>query len=224
MTARVSFTSRNGSPVDGALAIPSYVEKSPAVVVIQEYWGLNDQIKNTCERFAAEGFIALAPDLFGGTVTKKADEAKHLMSELDWPKAIDDITGAVTYLREHPRSTGKVAVMGFCMGGALSLAAACNIKGLSAVVPFYGIPGKQDWSKVDAPIQAHAASKDDWATPSLMQEIAAEIEKHGGTMEVNVHDADHAFFNETRPEVYNPEAAEAAWKKMIAFLTARAAA
>jgi carboxymethylenebutenolidase len=206
--------------VDGALAIPSYVEKSPAVVVIQEYWGLTDQIKNTCERFAAEGFIALAPDLYHGKVTKKADEAKVLMAELDWPKAMDDIAGAVTYLREHTRSTGKVAVMGFCMGGALSLAAACNIKGLAAVVPFYGVPSKQDWAKVDAPIQAHAASKDDWATPSALQEIAAEIEKNGGAMEVHVHDADHAFFNETRPEVYNPEAAEAAWKRMIAFLKA----
>src|SRR6266487_4106914 len=107
MTARVSFTSRNGSSVDAALAIPSDVPKALAVVVIQEYWGLNDQIKNTCERFAAEGFIAFAPDLYHGKVTKKADEAKHLMDALDWPTAIDDLAGAITFLREHPRSSGK---------------------------------------------------------------------------------------------------------------------
>ena len=221
MTARVSFTSRNGQPVDGALAAPAGTGKAPAVVVIQEWWGLNDQIKKTCERFAAEGFLALAPDLYHGKLTKRADEAQHLMSTLDWGRALEDLAGAVTYLREHERSTGKVSVMGFCMGGALSFLTACNVPGLAAVAPFYGVPPDQDWSKVDAPVQAHFASHDDWATPDKGRAIKAAIERAGGSMELFVYDAQHAFFNEQRPEVHSKEASELAWKRTIDFLRAK---
>ena len=219
MTARVSFTSRNGSPVDAALATPT-AAKAPAVVVIQEWWGLNPQIEKTCERFASEGFLALAPDLYHGKLTAKADEAQHLMQSLDWGRALEDLAGAVAYLREHERSTGKVSVMGFCMGGALSFAVACNVRGLSAVAPFYGVPGDQDWSKVEAPIQAHFAKNDDWATPEKGAAIQAAVQKAGGSMELFVYDAAHAFFNETRPEVYSKDDAELAWKRTVEFLRA----
>jgi carboxymethylenebutenolidase len=142
------------------------------------------------------------------------------MNSLDWAKAFQDIAGAVAYLREHERGNGKVSITGFCMGGALSLGTACRVRGLAAVVPFYGVPGDQDWAKVDAPIQAHFASRDDWATPEKAKAVQAAVQAGGGSMELFVYDADHAFFNEKRPEVYSKEASEQAWKRTIEFLRA----
>jgi carboxymethylenebutenolidase len=218
MIERVSFTSRTGDPVEAALVEPADEYAVPGVVVIQEWWGLNDQIKSVCARFAAEGFLALAPDLYHGKVTSDRDEASHLVNGLDFAQALREIAGAVDYLHGMPRCNGKVAILGFCMGGAASFAAACTISGLAAVVPFYGVPPHADWSKVQAPIQAHFAQHDDWATPAIGENIKAEVERHGGTMELHVYDAQHAFFNEQRPEVYSPEAASLAWQRALAFL------
>jgi carboxymethylenebutenolidase len=185
---------------------------------VQEYWGLNDQIKSICDRFAAEGFLALAPDLYHGTVIGygNKEEAGHKLANFDWGRGMADIAGAIAYLREH--GNGKVAITGFCMGGALSLAAAANIPGLSAVIPFYGVPGAQDYSKVTAPIQAHFSKTDGWAKPSIAEEIKATVEKAGGTMEVYVYDAEHAFMNASRPDVYSKADADLAWKRAIEFL------
>lgn len=218
MSERVSFKSRGGASVDGALALPGGAGKAPTVVVIQEWWGLNDQIKKTADRLATEGFVALVPDLYHGKLASDATEAAHLMNGLDWKVAMDDLVGAVGYLREHPRGNGKVAVVGFCMGGALSFAAAANIPGLAAVVPFYGVPGAQDYAKVDAPILAHFSKTDGWAKPELARKIQEEIEERDGSMELHVYDAEHAFMNEARPEVYNAEAAAQAWHRTIHFL------
>jgi carboxymethylenebutenolidase len=218
MSERVSFKSRTGAPVDGALAVPAGSGKAPAVVVIQEWWGLNEQIKGIADRLAGEGFVALVPDLYHGKLATDRDEASHLMNTLDWTRAMDDLAGAVAHLREHPRSNGKVAVVGFCMGGALSFAAAASIPGLAAVVPCYGVPGQADYTKVDAPILAHFCKTDDWATPEIARKIQAQIEEQGGSMELHLYDAEHAFMNEKRPEVYHPEAAKQAWARTIAFL------
>jgi carboxymethylenebutenolidase len=223
MIERVSFTSRDGDPVPGALAAPAGDDRVPGLVVIQEWWGLNEQIQRTCERFAAEGFLAVAPDLYRGKVTTDADEASHWMGALDWGRALADLAGAVTYLRDHPRSTGKVAVTGFCMGGALALASACQLPGLAAVVPFYGVPGEADWAKVEAPIQAHFARIDDWATPEKAEAIQRAVTGHGGAMELHLYEAQHAFMNEARPEVHAPEAARQAWQRTVAFLRAHTA-
>lgn len=217
MIERVSFTSRANTPVDGALALPE-ADKAPGLVVVQEWWGLNDQIKRTCERFAADGFAALAPDLYHGVLATDAAEAGRLMSTLDWQRALDDIAGAVEFLRADPRTTGKVAITGFCMGGALAFAAAANIRGLAAVVPFYGLPGEVDWTQVEAAIQAHFATIDDWAKPEKAEAIQRAIEAAGGTMELHVYDAHHAFMNEKRPEVYSEEAAATAWHRAVGFL------
>jgi carboxymethylenebutenolidase len=186
--------------------------------VIQEWWGLNEQIQRTADRLAAEGFLALAPDLYHGKLAKDRDEASHLMNTLDWKRAMDDLAGAVEHLRAHPGGSGKVAVIGFCMGGALSLAAAVNLPGLAAVVPFYGVPGDLDWSKVTAPVLAHFSKTDDWATPEKARAIQQVIEEHDGSMELHLYDAEHAFMNEQRPEVYNAEAAKQAWHRTIHFL------
>src|SRR5262249_18817780 len=152
------------------------------VVLIQEWWGVNDHIRDVANRLAREGFRVLAPDLFHGKTTKDAAEASHMMSGLDWPRALKEVTAAAEHLRTHETSNGKVAVMGFCMGGALSFAAACQIPSLAAVVPFYGLPEKADYTKVTAPILAHFATKDDWAKPSLAEGIMKEIKGHGGKM------------------------------------------
>jgi carboxymethylenebutenolidase len=158
----------------------------------------------------------LAPDLYHGKVTKSAEEAGKIMGSLDWPKALAEIIAAATHLRDHESSNGKVAVMGFCMGGALTFAAAANIPWLAAAVPFYGVPNEMlaDYTKEKAPILAHFAKNDQWATVDKAKEIQSKVP----AMELHVYDASHAFFNDTRPEVYSPNDAKAAWERSIAFL------
>jgi carboxymethylenebutenolidase len=177
-------------------------------------------MKSLADRLAKEGFLVVAPDLYHGKVTKDPGEAGKLMTELDTLKAVEEIAGAVAYLKEHPRSNGKVGVMGFCMGGALSFAAACHVEGLGAVVPFYGIPpaDKVDYSKVTAPIMTHVAKHDEWVTVEKVEEIKKQLEGRGHPIEVHVYDAQHAFVNDTRPDVYHAENAKLAWERTVAFL------
>lgn len=216
-TQRVTFPSSAGE-ASGVLVTPDGTGKPPGVVVLQEWWGINEQIQAVAQRYAAAGFVAVVPDLYHGKLAKDADEAGALMKALDFGKAVQEIAGAVAYLRE--RSNGKVAVTGYCMGGALSFASAVNIRGLAAVVPFYGLPGDLDWSKIDAPVQAHFATHDDWATVAGAQKIKDAVKV---PMELHVYDAQHAFCNERRPEVYNPEAAKQSWDRALAFLRAHTA-
>ena len=160
----------------------------------------------------------MIPDLYHGKLAKDAEEAGRLMKALDFGKAVQEIAGAVAFARE--RSNGKVAITGYCLGGALTFASAVNIRGLAAVVPFYGLPGSLDWTKIDAPVQAHFAKHDDWATVAGAQQIKDAVTV---PMELHVYDAQHAFCNEARPDVYNPEAARAAWNHALAFLRAHTA-
>ena len=214
MSERVQIPSSTGD-LSGVLVVPSGDAKAPGVVVIQEWWGVNDQIQSVARRWADAGFLAIVPDLYHGQLAKDADEAGRMMKALDFPKAVQEIAAAAAYLREHPRSTGKIAVTGYCLGGALSFATAVNIRGLAAVVPFYGLPGDLDWSKVDAPIQAHFATHDDWATVDGAQKIKDAVKV---PMELHVYDAQHAFVNDTRPEVYDAKNAKIAWDRAVAFL------
>jgi carboxymethylenebutenolidase len=189
------------------------------VVVIQEWWGLNEQICGIADRFAHAGFNALAPDLFQGRVTQKPDEASHLMNGLDFPGAThQDIRGAVEHLRGM--GSGKIAAMGFCMGGALSIAAAVHVPKLAAAVCFYGIPPKEfaDPAAIRIPFQGHFASKDDWCTPAAVEALEAAMRAKGATPEIHRYDADHAFFNERRPEVHDATCARQAWDRTLAFL------
>jgi carboxymethylenebutenolidase len=218
-TQRVTFPSSAGE-ASGVLVAPAAAgtTKPPAVVVLQEWWGVNEQIQSVAQRYADAGFVALVPDLYHGQVAKDAEEAGRMMKALDFGKAVQEIAGAVAFLRE--RSNGKVAVTGYCLGGALSFASAVNIRGLAAVVPFYGLPGDLDWSKVDAPIQAHFAKHDDWATVAGAQKVKAAVTV---PMELHIYDAQHAFANDRRPEVHNPEAAKQAWTHALTFLRAHTA-
>lgn len=219
MTQKITFAARSGAQASGELVLPAGEGKAPAVVLIQEWWGVNDHIRSLLDRLASAGFVALAPDLYHGKVTRDPAEAGRLMTELDKPGAIEEIAGAVRYLAAHERSNGKVGVMGFCMGGALSFAAAAAVPELGAAVPFYGIPSPgPDYSRVQAPILAHFAARDQWAKPEGAQQLKQQLEALGKSMELHVYDADHAFVNDTRPEVYNPAAAALAWDRSVEFL------
>jgi carboxymethylenebutenolidase len=204
------------------LALPPGDGRHPAVVVIHEWWGVNEQIKAVADRWAKEGFVAIVPDLFHGKVAEltKPDEAAALMNALDFPGAVKEIAAAVGALRDHPRSTGKIAITGYCMGGALTFLSACNVPGLAALVPFYGLPPGGDWAKVDAPVQAHFAMHDDWATVDGAKKIQAQLSTLGKKMELHVYDAKHAFCNDRRPEVHDPEAAAQAWERAVGFVRA----
>jgi len=213
-TQRVTFPSSAGE-ASGVLVTPDQpaTGKSPAIVVLQEWWGINDQIQGVAERYAAAGFVAIVPDLYHGKLAKDADEAGKMMKALDFGKAVQEIAGAAAFVRE--RSNGKVAVTGYCLGGALSFAAAVNVRGFAAVVPFYGLPGDLDWTKIDAPVQAHFATHDEWATVAGAEKIKAAVKV---PMELHVYDAQHAFCNDRRPDVYNADAAKQAWDRALAFI------
>lgn len=219
MGRMITLNRPDGGHLDAYL---SDIDKSrPCVIVIQEWWGLNDHIKSIVDRFEFEGFNALAPDLYHGRITKDADEASHMMDGLDFPGAVhQDIAAAFDYLKTINPS---VAVMGFCMGGALTIGAAARLDGFKAAVCFYGVPPKAfaDPADIKIPFQGHFGQKDDWVTPAVVANLAASMTKAGNPPEVYSYDADHAFFNKTRPEVYNAEASEEAWTRMMAFLRAK---
>jgi carboxymethylenebutenolidase len=221
MATRITFKAKSGSEASGEISLPEGSGKAPTVVLAQEWWGINDHIRSLLDRLAKAGFVALAPDLYHGKIAPAGDSATagKMMQALDWKVAMDEIAGAAAFLAKHERGNGKVGMMGFCMGGALTFAAATQVPELSAVTPFYGIPGAEtDYTKVKAPIQAHFAKRDDWAKASSAEEIKNLIQKNGGSMELFVYDADHAFVNDTRPEVYNADAAKQAWERATAFL------
>ena len=204
---------------EGELATPATSDKTGGVVLVQEYWGVNDHVRDIAGRLAGQGFRVLAPDLYHGKVMHTAEEAGKMMGSLDWPKALGEIIAAAAHLRDHESSNGKVAVMGFCMGGALTFAAAAHIPWLAAAVPFYGVPDAKlaDYTKEKAPILAHFAKNDQWATVDKAKDIQSKVP----AMELHVYDAQHAFVNDTRPEVHDPAATKVAWKRAVDFLHAK---
>jgi carboxymethylenebutenolidase len=220
MGEMVQFPSDGRSTI-GYLSIP---EKGtgPGVVVIQEWWGLVDHIKDVCDRFAAEGFVALAPDLYHGKTTKSPDEAGKLMMAMRIDEAEKDISAAVDYLLTFDSTTSeKIGVVGFCMGGALALYAATKNPHIGACVVFYGgHPNvKPDLPNLHAPVLAVVAERDTFVTPASMRELERKLKELTKQIEVVIYPgADHAFFNDTRPEVYNAEAAADAWRRTIEFL------
>ena len=218
MTTRVHYKSGSGRAVEGELALPPGNGKAPTLILVQEWWGLNDHIRAYAERYAAEGFVTLAVDLYDGTTTSDRDEAAHRMNGLDWSAALDHIAGAIAHLKAHARSNGKVGITGFCMGGAVTLSAASNLGGLSAAVPFYGVPSSFDASHVEAPILGHVARRDTWVTPALAEKLAADLRAAHKHVEIELYDADHAFMNMARPEVYDAACANTAWTKTVVFL------
>lgn len=217
MGEKITFKRPDGKECSGYYAMPSAGENAPGVVVLQEWWGLNDQIKGVANRLAETGYRALVPDLYKGKITLQAAEAEHLMGNLDFgDAATQDIRGAVQYLKED---TLKVAVLGFCMGGALSILAAVHVKELDAVVCWYGIPPEEaaDPSKIKIPLQGHFAQEDEFFTPALVDVLESRLKEGNVTYEIHRYQADHAFGNETGDR-HDPEAAKLAWQRTFDFL------
>lgn len=215
----VEFSS-NGGTANGYLATPAS-GKGPGVIVIQEWWGLVPHIKGIADRFAAEGFVALAPDLYHGKLAKSPDEAGKLMMAMRIDEAEKDLRGAAEFLLDHDATTGdKVGTVGFCMGGALSLyAASKNPKDGACVVFYGGHPGvKPDLPNLQAPVLGLYAGRDGFVTPDSVRELERQLKELGKSAEIHIYpDVDHGFFNDTRPDVYNEAAAKDAWERVVKF-------
>ena len=213
----VEFPS-NGSNTSGFLATPAS-GKGPGVLVIQEWWGLVGHIKNVCDRFAAEGFSALAPDMYHGQTADEPDGAGKLFMALNIAQAEKDLRGAARYLAQYS-STAKVGAVGFCMGGQLALFAATLNPSVGATVNFYGIhPNvKPDYTKLTGPVLVLFAEKDGVVTPQVAKDVDAAIKKAGKSSEIHIYPGvDHAFFNDERSDVYNKAAADDAWRRTLSL-------
>jgi carboxymethylenebutenolidase len=223
MAGRMIEFKSNGGVAQGYLSVPES-GVGPGVVVIQEWWGLVPHIKDVADRFAAEGFVALAPDLYHGDVAKSPDEAGKMMMALNISQTEKDLRGAVQYLLDAEETTGEaVGTVGFCMGGALSLYAASKNQQVGACVVFYGIHPKvePDFDNLRAPVLGVFAGKDKSVTPDAVRALEETMRKHGKSIESHTYpDSDHAFFNDTRPEVYDADASADAWRRTIEFLRA----
>jgi carboxymethylenebutenolidase len=188
-----------------------------AVILIHEWWGLNDHIRDIADRYAAEGFTAIAPDLYRGKVTKDKEEAGRLMQNLDLEDGLNTIQMAIEKAQEA-YGVEKVGITGFCMGGTFALRAACELENIGAAAPFYGdIPDEFTLKDLKCPVIFVSGTKDQWINPEKVGELERIAEENFLPIESLKYDADHAFFNNTRPEVYDETAAKDAWSKVTAF-------
>ena len=217
MGTKISFPRTDGKPATGYLAKTAKAH-APGVVVIQEWWGLQDQIRGICDRLALAGYEALAPDLYGGTVVPyhDAEAAAREMNSLNFAEATDQVVrGAAQYLAK----TGvKVGITGFCMGGAVAILAACRIPEVSAAVVFYGLPPETAFkpSDIRVPLEGHYANIDDHITPQKVDAFATALKAAKRKFKFYRYEADHGFMNEQR-DVHERKAAELGWKRMLAF-------
>ena len=212
-TASVTFSSEAGQ-ASGHMARPG--KGVPGLVVLQEWWGLVPQIKDVAGRFAAQGYLTLITDLYHGQSTLEAAEAQHLMEGLDWVRAAKEIAGAVRYLREVEGAT-RVGITGFCMGGALTVVAATQ-PGVDAFVAFYGFPAKgaAALERITAPGLLFFGEEEQYFSVPDAQAFAERQRAQGRDAEVVIYPgAGHAFFNDTRPEVYRRDAANDAWYRTL---------
>ncbi len=220
----IEYQRHDGQPVHGYLAEPADKASAPGVVVIQEWWGLDTEVKAVADRLAKAGYRALVPDLYRGKLALEAKEAEHLMGDLNFGDAAgQDIRGAVQYLK----ATGskKVAVTGFCMGGALTVLSACNIPELDAAVVWYGYPPLEyvDAKAITKPIMAHWATHDEFFALSGVEQLETKLSDAGTPYEFYRYDAKHAFANpkaDSRglpPLQYNEAAANLAWDRTMEF-------
>jgi carboxymethylenebutenolidase len=219
ITEMITYPDRDGEELTGYLARPADGEPRAAVIVIQEWWGLDEHIQDLTRRFAAEGFVALAPDLYKGQVATEPDEARKLVMELDMAEAVAEIDQGIAFLLEQEYVSGdKAGVVGFCMGGGLALQLAVNSERVGAAVPFYGnLLSPEEAAQVLAPVQAHYGTEDRFDLDAL-EEMGQIIEEEAGQpSEVYIYEgAPHAFLNDTAAS-YRPEAAAEAWERTLAW-------
>lgn len=196
----------------------------PGVILLQEWWGLVDHIKDVADRLAAAGFTVLAPDLYHGETTSNPDDAGKLFMALNIEETTETLAGAVdALLAEDACSTKQVGTVGFCMGGQLSLMAACNISSVGPCVNFYGVHPHvaPDYSGLTGPVLGFFAELDGFVDVSAVTKLMGDVAAAGKQMEVHRYlSVDHAFFNDTRPDVFNEPVATDAWHKTLTFLGA----
>ncbi|MBL8334343.1 MAG: dienelactone hydrolase family protein [Rubrivivax sp.] len=227
MGQTIQFNRPDGQAVQGYLAEPADAAGAPAIVVLQEWWGLNDQIRGVAERVARAGFVALVPDLYRGKSTVEAEEAHHLMTNLNFgDAAAQDIRGAVQYLKAR---SSKVGVTGFCMGGALTVLSLTMVPELDAGVSWYGMPPLEyvDASKIKAPLMGHWATQDKAFPIEGVDGLEAKLREAGVRYTGHRYLAEHAFANETAAgpgrlpiTQYDPVWAEIAWDRSFRFFGA----
>ena len=187
-----------------------------AVILIHEWWGINDHIRDLAGRYAKEGCICVAPDLFRGKVTKDPEEASQLMHELDTVDGLETISLAVVETK-RAYGTQKIAITGYCMGGTFALRAACEMSELAAAAAFYGdIPEEKVLAKLTVPTIFFAGTRDKWINPEKVEVLKKAARENNLPLEVVSYDADHGFFNDTRPDVYDANAAKDAWQRVLA--------
>jgi carboxymethylenebutenolidase len=222
----IEFAS-NGERVRGYLALPPR-KSGPGVLVLQEWWGLVDHIRDVADRLAREGFVALAPDLYRGKTASDPDAAGRLMLDLELPRAARDLDGSVAaLLGETATAGGTVGVIGFCMGGQLALFAGTRNRRIGAVVDCYGIHPKVklELAGLAAPVLGIFAERDAFVPPAAARALEAELRAAGKRTEFTIFPGvDHAFLNDTRADVYDAAAAERAWGLIVSFLRAELAA
>ena len=222
-TGPVQFAS-DGFTIKGFLARPAAMTRPvPAIVIIHEWWGLNDHIKDIARRFAQEGYVALAPDLYsrmGSKVTTDATEAAKLMESLSSQAALRDLNAATTYLTQQPFVDGpRIGVVGFCMGGTLALTMTAHNSDLKACVPFYGkVPPSETFRYLLCPILYHYGAKDGWVTRQEVERLQQGMLQQSKPGAVHIYaSAGHAFFNDTRPDAYSAPDATLAWDRTLQF-------
>jgi carboxymethylenebutenolidase len=225
MGKTINYTRPDRQSVVGYLAEPANTAAAPGMVVIQEWWGLNDQIKGVADKLAAAGYRALVPDLYRGQVALEANEAEHLMNNLDFADAAgQDVRGAVRHLKAS--GSAKVGVTGFCMGGALTLLSAVNVPEADAAVTWYGYPPLEyvDASKIKAPLMGHWATEDTAFPIAKVDELEKKLRAAHINFEFHRYSAKHAFANETADSKnlpflkHDPAAADLAWRRTMGFL------
>jgi len=212
----------NGTPANGYLALPAS-GAGPATVVLQEWWGLDDHIRDVCDRLAQAGFLALAPDLFHGQTTDQPDEAQQKMMAMSMETAEKEMRGAVEFLAGHEGTRGQgIGTLGFCLGGGLSVWAAATSPRVAATVTYYYVMphGKPDFSEIKAPVLGHFGTKDDFVSVEDARTLEKEMRDAGVSVEFEFYEgAGHAFFNDTnRLGTYDRDAAQRSWERSTTFL------
>lgn len=190
-------------------------DTTAAVILIQEYWGINDHIRDLAGRYAREGYVCVAPDLYRGKLAKDSNEAAKFMQALPLDDGIEIIRQTIA---ETKRKYGvqKIGITGYCMGGIYALRAACLLSEITAAAPFYGdVPEESVLKNLQVPTLFIAGTRDAWINPAKVNGLIETARKYDLPLEVVSYDADHAFFNDTRPEVYDAEAAADAWRRVL---------
>ncbi|HEV3282872.1 MAG TPA: dienelactone hydrolase family protein [Solirubrobacteraceae bacterium] len=217
----IEFPTSAGS-TPGYLAVPE-AGHGPATIVLQEWWGVDEHVRSICDRFAAEGFYALAPDLFRGETTTEPSEAQQKMMALSMPEVEKDMCGAADYLASLPRVEGSgIGAVGFCLGGGLAVWAAATCPRITATVTYYYVMphGRPDFSKIKGPLLGHFGTADEFIPVEAAKQLEAELSEAGVDMTFHFYEGQgHAFFNDTnRLGTYDPEAADLSWQRTVSFL------